>query len=238
MHRASSPPVLLLVPLLLVPLLLLGASQVSAAPLSSFSEKELTTALRGALEKGATDAVLKLGKTDGFLKDPRVKVPLPSAIAKHEKTMRKLGLGKQLDSLSTTMNRAAEAAIPEAKALVLDAVRSMSVADAKTILAGPDDAATAYFQKRTREPLAAKLLPIVQQATAKAKVKQAYDAVAKQAAKYRLMDAADADLNAWVTRKALDGLYLTLADNERAIRQDPLGQTSRLLRDVFGALKP
>lgn len=224
--------------LVLVPLLAFGASQASAASLSGFSEKELATALRGALEKGASDAVLKLGKTDGFLKDPKVKVPLPSAVAKHEKTMRKLGLGKQLDSLSTTMNRAAEAAVPEAKALVIDAVKTMSVADAKTILTGPDDAATAYFQKRTREPLAKKLLPIVQQATAKAKVKQAYDAVAKQATKYHLMDAADADLDAWVTRKALDGLFLTIAENERAIRKDPLGQTSRLLRDVFGALRP
>jgi hypothetical protein len=223
--------------LALIPLLLLGASEASAASLSGFSEKELATALRGALEKGASDAVLKLGKADGFLKDPKVKVPLPSAVAKHEKTMRKLGLGKQLDSLSTTMNRAAEAAVPEAKALVIDAVRTMSVADAKTILTGPDDAATAYFQRRTREPLSKKLLPIVQQATAKAKVKQAYDAVAKQATKYHLMDAADADLDAWVTRKALDGLFLTIAENERAIRKDPLGQTSRLLRDVFGALK-
>ena len=210
---------------------------IDAATLSGFSEKELTTALRGALEKGTTDAVLKLGKADGFLKDPKVKVPLPSALAKHEKTLRKLGLGKQVDSLVTTMNRAAETAVPEAKALVLDAVKTMSVADAKAILTGPNDAATAYFQKRTRDPLSAKLLPIVQRATAQAKVKQAYDAVAKQATKYRLIDASDADLDAWVTRKALDGLYLTIADNERAIRKDPLGQTSRLLRDVFGALK-
>ncbi len=220
-----------------IALAMLSASSLGAATLDGFSEKEMTAALRSALETSATDAVLKLGKTDGFLKDSKVRIPLPSALAKHDKTMRKLGLGKQLDVLSTTMNRAAEAAVPAAKALVLDAVKTMSVADAKAILTGPDDAATAYFQKRTRDPLNAKLLPIVQRAIAMAKVTQAYDAVAKQATKYHLMDAGDADLDAWVTRKALDGLFLTIAENERAIRKDPLGQTSRLLRAVFGALK-
>jgi Protein of unknown function (DUF4197) len=219
-------------------LVLCGATVASAATLTGFSEKEMTAALRGALEKSATDAVVKLGKADGYLKDPKVRIPLPTALMKHEKTLRTIGLGKQLDALTTTMNRAAEAAVPEAKALVLDAVKTMSVADAKAILTGPNDAATAYFQKRTRDPLSAKLLPIVQRATAKTKAVAAYAAVVKQAAKYGLVDAGSADLNAWVTRKALDGLYLTIAENERAIRKDPLKMTSKLLRDVFGSLKP
>lgn len=220
-----------------VVLALLCANAGLAATLDGYSEKQLATALRGALEKGATDAVVTLGKQDGYLGNPKVRIPLPSALKKHEKLLRSLGLGKQTDALVTTMNRAAEAAVPEAKALVLDAVKTMSVADAKTILTGPDDAATAYFQKRTRDPLQAALLPIVQRATAKVKAAQAYDAVAKKAAKYGLMDVGSADLDAWVTHKALDGLFLTIADNERALRKDPLGQTSRLLRDVFGSLK-
>lgn len=214
-----------------------GACAASGATLDAFSEKQMASALRSALEKGATEAVLKLGKADGFLGDPKVRIPLPSAVTKHEKTLRKFGLGKQVDALSTSMNRAAEAAVPEAKALVLDAVKTMTVADAKGILQGPDDAATQYFQKRTREPLAAKLLPIVQKATAQAKVAQAYAAVTKQAVKYHLMDAGAADLDAWVTQKALDGLFLTIADKERQIRKDPVGQTTQLLRDVFGSLK-
>jgi hypothetical protein len=181
--------------------------------------------------------VLGLGKKDGYLLDPKVKVPLPHAVAKHEKTLRKLGLGKQVDGLVTAMNRAAESAVPEAKSLVLDAVKTMSVADAKAILTGPDDAATQYFQKRTRDPLTAKLLPLVQQATAQAKVAKAYAALAGQAAKYHLIPAADADLDAFVTNKTLDGLYSKIADSERGIRRDPLGQTTALLRDVFGALK-
>lgn len=214
------------------------AAPSDAATLDAFSEKEVAAALRSALEKGATDAVLQLGKKDGFLADPKVKVPLPRAIAKHEKTLRKLGLGKQVDGLVTAMNRAAETAVPEAKALVVGAVKSMSVADAKTILSGPDDAATQYFQKRTREPLSVKLLPIVKQATAKADVAKAYASLAGKAAKYGLIPAADADLDAFVTGKALDGLYSKIAESERAIRKDPLKATSSLLRSVFGALKP
>ena len=207
-----------------------------AATLDTYTEKQLATALRGALEKGTTDAVLKLGKQDGFLGDPKVRIPLPSSVAKHEKTLRKLGLGKQTDALLAAMNRAAESAVPEAKALVLDAVKTMSVDDARKILTGPDDAATQYFQGRTREPLTKKLMPLVQKATAEAKVAKAYASLAGKAAGYGLIKAEDAQLDAWVTRKALDGLYLTIADNERAIRKDPVGQTTKLLRDVFGAL--
>ena len=134
-----------------------SAGGAQAATLDAYSEKQLVTALRGALEKGAGDAVLKLGKTDGYLGDPKVRIPLPAAVAKHEKTLRKLGLGKQTDALLASMNRAAEAAVPEAKALVIDAVKTMSVDDARKILTGPDDAATQYFQTRTREPLTKKL---------------------------------------------------------------------------------
>jgi hypothetical protein len=209
----------------------------SAATLDAYTEKQLVTALRGALEKGTTDAVLKLGKQDGYLGDPKVRIPLPSGVAKHEKTLRKLGLGKQTDALLAAMNRAAESAVPEAKALVLDAVKTMSVDDARKILTGPDDAATQYFQTRTREPLNKKLLPLVQKATEQAKVAKAYASLAGKAAKYGLIKAEDAQLDAWVTRKALDGLYFTIAENERAIRKDPLKATSNLLRDVLGALK-
>ena len=213
------------------------AGGAQAATLDSYSEKQLVTALRGALEKGASDAVLKLGKADGYLGDPKVRIPLPGAVAKHEKTLRKLGLGKQTDALLASMNRAAESAVPEAKALVLDAVKTMSVDDARRILAGPDDAATQYFQTRTREPLTKKLLPLVQKATAQAKVAKAYESLAGKAAKYGLIKAEDAQLDAWVTRKALDGLFLTIADNERAIRKDPTKAATNLLRDVLGALK-
>lgn len=223
---------------ILVSATILGAATpAAAATLDAYSEKQLVTALRGALEKSAGDAVLKLGKTDGYLGDPKVRIPLPSAVAKHEKTLRKLGLSKQTDALLASMNRAAEAAVPEAKALVIDAVKTMSVDDARKILTGSDDAATQYFQTRTREPLTKKLLPLVQKATAQAKVAKAYESLAGKAAKYGLIKAEDAQLDAWVTRKALDGLFLTIADNERAIRQDPLKATSTLLRDVLGALK-
>jgi len=220
---------------LLVALLATGVA--SAAALDGFSEAQLASALRGALDEGTARAVAKLGKPDGYLADPKVRIPLPPALAKSERVLKALGLGKETQALVVAMNRAAEAAVPEAKAVVLDAVKRMTVADARAILGGPDDAAIAYFERKTRVPLTEKLTPIVQRATGQVKLAQASSALLAKAARYRLIDPKAADLDAWVTRRALDGLYLTIAEQERALRQDPLGQSSRLLRDVFGALR-
>ena len=217
--------------------LLVTLSPARAAGLDAISADESGGALRQALSQGATAAVASLGRPDGFLGNPKVKIPLPESLQKAEKLMRKLGMGKRADELITTMNRAAEAAVPEAKELLVNAVKQMTLQDAKAILTGGDDSATQYFKRTTSAPLTEKFLPIVRKATEKVKLAEKYNRYAKQAAKLGLLDEKDASLEDYVTQKALDGLFLMVAEEERAIRKNPLGQASSLLQKVFGALK-
>lgn len=222
-----------------VPLcLLLGtvAAPVFAVSLSDISNKDAVGGLKQALSQGATQAVATLGKPDGFLGNPKVKIPLPDNLQKAEGMMRRFGMGKQADELVTSMNRAAESAVTEAKPLLLDAVKTMSVADAKKILNGGDDAATQYFRNKTAAPLTQKFLPIVRQATAKVQLAEKYDQFAGAGKRFNLVKEEDAKLENYVARKALDGLYLLMAEEERAIRQDPVGAAGRLAKKVFGAL--
>jgi hypothetical protein len=135
------------------------------------------------------------------------------------------------------MNRAAEAAVPEAKELLLNAVKQMTLQDAKAILTGGDDSVTQYFKRTTSEPLTEKFLPIVRKATEQVALAEKYNRYAKQGAKLGLIDKKDASLEGYVTQKALDGLFLMIAEEERAIRRNPLGQASSLLQKVFGALR-
>jgi len=216
---------------------LLLATEVSGAvDLSAISKTDATSALRNALTQGAVKAVSELGKSDGFLLNPEVKIPLPPQLQNVERLMRRFGLGSMADELITTMNRAAEAAVPEAKTLLVGAVKSMTVADAKSILTGGDDSATQYFRSKTQTALAQKFKPIVAQATSKAGVAQSYDALAGKVAQFGLIDAQSANLDDYVTAQALDGLYKMIAKEELAIRSDPLGQSSKLLQRVFGAM--
>lgn len=217
--------------------LLVTLSAARAGGLDAVSAGESSGALRQALSQGAVAAVASLGKPDGFLGNPKVKIPLPENLQKAEKLMRKLGMGKYADELVVTMNRAAEAAVPEAKTLLLDAVRQMTLQDAKAILSGGDDSVTQYFKRTTSAPLTEKFLPIVRQATERVDLAKKYNRYAKQGAKLGLVDKKDASLEGYVTEKALDGLFLMIAEEERAIRKNPLGQASSLLQKVFGALK-
>lgn len=215
---------------------LLLATSAQALSLADLSNKDATGGLKEALTQGAGKAVDTLGKTDGFLGNPKVKIPLPESLRQGEDFMRKLGMGKYADELQTAMNRAAEAAVPEAKTLLVNSIKQMSVQDAKGILTGGDDAATQYFRRTTSGPLAAKFKPIVQKAMAKVKLAEKYDQYAGKAAKLGLVKDEDAHLDNYVTAKALDGLYLMIAEEEKAIRQDPVGAAGNLAKKVFGAL--
>lgn len=215
----------------------LGPAVAAELP-ASVSDRDAVGALRQALTQGSTVAVGKLGVTDGYLGNPKVRIPLPAELGKADKLLRMVGYGPELDELVTTMNRAAEAAVPEAKALLVDSVKRMSVEDARGILTGGDDAATQYFRKVTREPLALRFLPIVKKHTDALGVAQQYNAVAGTAVKYGALKPDQATIEQYVTGKALDGLYLMVAEEERAIRKDPLGQASRLLKKVFGSISP
>lgn len=209
---------------------------VSALGLSDLSNQDAAGGLKDALIQASGAAVGKLGAADGFLGNPKVRIPLPDTMKKAEKAMRMFGMGKQADELVTRMNRAAEAAVPEAKALLVDSVKQMSVQDAKNILTGGDDAATQYFRKTTAKPLAEKFLPIVKKATENVQLAQQYNKFAEAGTRFGLVKKEQANLEQYVTHKALDGLYLMMAEEEKAIRKNPLGASTSLIRKVFGAI--
>jgi hypothetical protein len=204
--------------------------------LEGITRQDATAALRTALEKGSVAAVAKLGRLDGFLGNPQVRIPLPESAQRAERLLRRVGMGKYADELVVTMNRAAESAVPEARALFVDAVKKMSVQDAKGIISGGDTAGTEYFRRTTRGQLHKRFMPIVQRATARVELAQKYDQYADKAATVGLLRKEDADLDEYVTQKALDGLYLMVAEEEKKIRKDPVGTGSSILRKVFGAL--
>lgn len=216
---------------------MLFALTAHAAGLSNLSNTDASNGLKEALIQGAGKAVGKLGAVDGFLGNPQVKIPLPDSLKKAEKTMRMFGMGKQADELVLKMNRAAEAAVPEAKALLINSVKQMSVSDAKAILTGGDDSATQYFKKTTSAPMAEKFLPIVKKATEDVALAQQYNKFAQTGMKYGLVKKEQANIEEYVTQKTLDGVYLMMAAEEKAIRQNPMGQASNLLKKVFGALR-
>jgi len=214
----------------------LFATHANALSLADLSNTEASGGLKEALIQGANKAVSQLSAKDGFFGNKEVKIPLPDSLKKAEKTMRMFGMGKQADELVLKMNRAAEAAVPEAKVLLVDAVKKMSVADAKAILSGGDDAATQYFKKTTSAPMAQKFLPIVKKATENVQLAQQYNKFAEIGSKYGVVKKEQANLEQYVTQKALDGVYLMMAKEEAAIRKDPVGQASNLLKKVFGAI--
>ena len=217
-------------------LLLLALPLTVLAAIETLAPKDSVTGLKTALNQGAARAVAQLGVTDGFLKNSKVKIPLPPALKKADKALRMVGMGNQADELVVAMNRAAEVAVPEAKVLLVDAVKQMSLDDARQILAGGDDAATQYFRKVSYDKLQQRFLPIVKQKTDHAQLAKQYNQLAGQARQFGLVEAKDANVESYVTRKALDGLFFMIAEEERAIRRDPLGQSSRILQTVFGAL--
>jgi hypothetical protein len=213
-----------------------GTSATAGTSLSSLSNSETSDGLMAALNQGVTKAVDVLGATDGFFGNKDVKIPLPNSLKKVEKAMKLVGMGKQSDELVLKMNRAAEAAVPEAKTLLVESIKQMSLEDAKTILTGPQDAATQYFKRTTSKQMGEKFLPIVQKATDKVQLAETYNKYAGQGAKLGLVKKEDANINQYVTQKALDGVYLMIAKEEAAIRKDPLGQSSAILKKVFGSV--
>lgn len=221
---------------LMAVLFMLFVTHANALSVADLSNTEASSGLKAALTQGVSKAVSMLGSPDGFLGNKEVKIPLPDSLKKIEKGMKLMGMGKQSDELVLKMNRAAEAAVPEAKALLVDSIKKMTVADAKSILTGPNDAATQYFKKTTSTQMAAKFLPIVQKATEKVQLAETYNKYAEMGSKFGVVKKEDAKIEQYVTNKALDGLYLMIAKEEAAIRQDPVGQASSLLKKVFGAV--
>jgi hypothetical protein len=209
---------------------------VRALSLAELSGADASAGLKQALSQGATQAVALLGKSDGFLGNPKVRIALPDGMKRAESMLRIAGMGGQIDELVTSMNRAAEAAVPQAAELLTAAVKQMTVTDAKAILTGGNDAATRYFRDKTAPELTRRFQPIVKASTDRVQLAQQYNTLASQAASFGLVSKEDTKVEGYVTRKALDGLYATIADEERAIRQNPAAAAGDLAKRAFGAI--
>lgn len=221
---------------MLAAVIMFAQQRAHALSIDDLTNTEASQGLKAALEKSALAAVSLLGRTDGFLGNEKVRIPLPGYLEDASKLLRALGQGGRIDELITAMNRAAEAAVPMAKDLLVNAVRSMNVTDAKQILVGGDTSVTAFFAEKTRAPLSVKFLPVVTKATAKIGLAEKYNQVAGKAADMGLIKKEDANVQQYVTGKSLDGLYLIIGEEEQKIRKDPVGTGSALLKKVFGAL--
>jgi Protein of unknown function (DUF4197) len=217
--------------------LAVSASAAFALSLSDLSNQDASSGLKAALQKGADVAVSKLGVENGFLNNDKVKIGLPSVLDKAMPLLRMTGQGQKLDDLVVSMNHAAESAVPMAKPLLLNAVKSMSVTDAKNILTGGDTSVTDFFKQKTSAQLGEKFLPIVKGVTDRNGLSAQYNAVMGQVGKTGMVPAQQSTVEGYVTQRALDGLYTIIGEEEKAIRQDPVGAGSAIIGKVFGALK-
>jgi hypothetical protein len=211
----------------------LGLAGAGAAR-AAVSETEAATGIRAALERGALAAVGHLGRTDGFLGNPLVRIALPGHLNEAAKLMRALGQGRKVDELITAMNRAAEAAMPEARTLFVSTVKAISVEDALKVVRGGATSVTDFFAAKTRAPLGERFLPVVTKATEKVQLADRYNAVASKAAGLGLVKGDEANVQKYVTARALDGLFVMVAEEEKRIRDNPLQTGSAILAKVFG----
>lgn len=218
-------------------LLPLAAGHAQPSPGASMSSGEAAQGIRAALEQGALQAIDLLGRPGGFLENPRVRIPLPGYLEDAAGLLRMAGLGGRLDELVAAMNHAAETAVPMARDLLVGAVGSLSISDAKQLLAGGATAATDFFARKTRAPLYAQFLPVAARATEKAGAAALYNQVAAKAAGFNLIKSEDAKIESYVANRTLDGLFLVLGEQEKKLRANPAGAGSELLRRVFGALR-
>lgn len=214
----------------------LASPQLAAQSLDQLSGRDATAGLKAALDKGAAAAVASLGRTDGFWANPKVKIPLPEHLQRARTALKFMGKGDQVDALELAVNRAAEQAVPQAKTLLTNAVKSISVDDAKQILRGGDDSVTQFFKAKTAADLADRFLPIVRKVTDRSGLAQQYNTLAGQGVALGLIKPEQATVERYVTGKALDGLYTMIAEEEKKIRANPVAAGSDIIRRVFGAL--
>ena len=214
-----------------------AAGSASALSIDQLTSSDASAGLKAALDQGVTSAVASLGKTDGFWGNPKVRIPLPENLQRAKSAMKLMGKGREIDELERAINRAAEEAVPQSKQLLTNAVKSMTVDDAKRILTGGDDSVTQFFKSKTAPQLTERFLPVVGKVTAKSGLAQQYNSLAGQAAQFGLVKADEATIERYVTQKALDGLYTMIGEEERKIRANPVAAGSDIVRRVFGALK-
>ena len=195
---------------------------------------EIAKGLKEALRIGSGNAVSSVSAVDGYLGNPEIKIPLPEPVEKVEKALRMVGYGDELDAFEVSMNRAAEAAAPQAKELFWDAVAQMQIEDAKKILNGRENEATLYFKDKTYSRLQELFKPVVGESMGTVGVTRQFQDLNKQVAQLPFADRLAFDLDQYVTDKGLDGLFHMLALEEKKIREDPAARVTDLLKKVFG----
>lgn len=207
----------------------------AGAPSATLSNETIAAGLKEALTIGSGRVVDTLGTTDGFLGSPSYRIPLPQSIANVRKAASAVGLGSYFDELETKMNRAAEAATPKARALFVDAISQLTFSDVVDIYKGSDDAATQYLQGKMGSPLRAEMRPIVDSSLAQVGAVKVFNDLVGRYNKLPLVSPISANLNDHVLDYANKAIFAQLAEQEAAIRKDPVKRTTALLRQVFGA---
>jgi hypothetical protein len=202
---------------------------------SALNIEDMSKAFKQALTIGSEKVVAKLGRVDGFNADPSAHIPLPKNLEKVRKTLSKVGLSSYVDDLELKLNRAAEAATPVAKQLFIDSISTMSFEDVKSIYEGPKDSATRFFETKMSPSLSLKMQPIVDRSLAEVGAINAYDRVIKKYQNIPFVPDIKADLSKHIIDKGMAAIFYYIAKEEAAIRNDPLRQTSDLLKKVFGA---
>ncbi|WP_461519767.1 DUF4197 domain-containing protein [Porticoccus sp.] len=212
-----------------------GTSPQSAATaVGDLSVEELASGLKEALRVGTGNVVSRLGTTDGFLADEQIHIPLPAQIQQAKGLLETVGMGASLTDLETRLNRAAEAATPQAKALFLDAISTMTIDDAKKIYNGPEDAATSYFREKMNGPLGEAMRPVIADSLSQVGAVQVYDGIVSEYKTLPFVPDLKTNLTDYTIEKGMDGIFYYLAREEAAIRQDPAKQTTALLKKLFG----
>lgn len=205
-------------------------------------DKPLTTAevaegLKEALVKGISTGSDLVSVTDGYFKNPEIKIPFPPDVKKVEDALRKIGLGSQVDKFVMTLNRGAEDAAKEAKPIFIASIKSMTIQDAWSILRGEDNAATEYLKRTTSGLLKEKFKPVIQSSLNKVNATKYYSDIVTRYNQIPLVDKVNPSLDDYATDKAIEGLFLMIAKEEKNIRQDPIARTTELLKKVFGYKK-
>jgi hypothetical protein len=198
------------------------------------TEDKIIDGLKEALQIGSTNAVETVSQIGGYYERPDIKIPLPGAIQKVENILRSAGYGAHLDAFEMSMNRAAEKAAPEARGIFWDAIKQMNISDARKILEGRDNEATLYFKDKTYDRLSEVFKPMIREAMSEVGVTRKYQDIDAMIRSMPFMENLSFDLNGYVNRGALDGLFFMLAEEERKIRQDPAARVTDLLKEIFG----
>ena len=203
-----------------------GAPQLTTA--------EVSDGLKEALINGIPKGSDMVSQMDGYFKNPEIKIPFPPDVKKVEDKLRQIGLGDQVDRFVMTLNRGAEDAAKEAKPIFITAIKSMTIEDAWAILKGEDNAATEYLRKTTSAQLTEKFKPVIKNSLSKVNATKYYGDLVGTYNKIPLVEKVNPNLDDYATAKAVDGLFVMIAKEEKNIRKDPVARTTELLKKVFG----